>query len=126
MIIQAYNQGLIKDGNLEQHYITSLVNTIRAIRFGRNSDHAVANVIRFNFFMETGAYFFDESSQRFGVNPELVESTTRALVNKILDIQAEGVANKAMLFKQKYGNLLYKYEKVIDLHQDIPVDLRFE
>ena len=126
MIIQAYKQGLIKDGNLERHYITSLVNTLRAIRFGRNSDHAVANVIRFNFFMESGAYFFDESSQRFGVNPELVESTTRALVNKILDIQAEGLANKAMLFRQQYGNLLFKYEKILDLHQDIPVDLRFE
>ncbi|MEM8888848.1 MAG: hypothetical protein AAGD28_12765 [Bacteroidota bacterium] len=126
MIIQAYKQGLIKDGNLEQHFITSLVNTLRAIRFGRNSDHAVANVIRFNFFMEKGAYYFDESSQRFGVNPDLVESTTRELVNKILDIQAEGVANKAMLLRQEYGNLLFKYEKILDLHQDIPVDLRFE
>lgn len=126
MIIKAYKQGLIKEGNLEQHYITSLVNTLRAIRFGRNSDHAIANVIRFNFFMEKGAYYFDESSQKFGVKTELVESATRDLVNKILDIQAEGISNTAMLFKQRYGRLLYQYEKIIDLHQDIPIDLRFE
>ncbi|MEL6254996.1 MAG: hypothetical protein AAFR87_23515 [Bacteroidota bacterium] len=125
-IIQAYKQGLIKDGKLEQHYITSLVNTLRAIRFGRNSDHAIANVIRFNFFLEKGAYYFDENSKRFGVNTELMESATTNLVNEILDIQAEGISNSAMLFKQRYGRLLYQYEKIIDLHQDIPIDLRFE
>lgn len=126
MITQAYKQNLTQAGSLESHFVTSLVNTLRAVRFGRNSDHAIANVIRLNFFLEKGAYVFDEKTGRFAVRFEKMESTIKSLVEEILSIQASGDANTAMNWKSKYGSLKFNQEKLLDTFSSIPVDLRFE
>lgn len=126
MITQAYKQNLMQQGSLESHFVTSLVNTLRAIRFGRTSDHARANMIRLNFFLEEGAYYFDESIGRFGVRSEKMEAAIKKIVEKILHIQASGNATEAMALTRRYGRLTLKQEKLLDKFKEIPVDLRFE
>lgn len=126
MITQAYKQNLMQKGNLESHFVTSLVNTLRAVRFGRTSDHARANMIRLNFFLEEGAYYFDEKLAKFGVNSEKMEEAIKKLAEKILNIQASGNATEALSLTRKYGKLELHHEKLLDTFTSIPVDLRFE
>lgn len=126
MINQAYKQALIQDDGLESHYVTSLVNALRAIRFGRNSAHAIANMIRLNFFLEKKAYAFDEETGTFRVIPENMDVAIKGLVEKILDIQSSGNANLAMQLIQQYGYLKLAHERILEKYEHIPLDLRFE
>ncbi|MEM6804649.1 MAG: hypothetical protein AAF696_24835 [Bacteroidota bacterium] len=126
LLQEACKQGLLPLEDLEGHYITFLLNNLRALRFGRSSAHAIANMAQLNFLLEKGAYVFEEKSQKYVVRTEKMDEAVRDLLEEILAIQAAGNSNRALRWIGKYGQLSYKQEQSLSLLKDIPLDLRFQ
>ena len=115
------------DVDLTNEYTTFLAGIFRSIRFGASSAHGKANLIRFNYFKEKGAFAVD-SSGKYHVDMDKMKDAIASLSNIILTIQGDGDYEKAVLMLQKYGNmdeeLKTALKKIED--KDIPVDIVFE
>ena len=89
MIKQLHDQGEVK-GDIHDFYVTFMTSIFRSVRFGASSAHGKANMIRFNFFKENGAFERNEADGRYRVNFEKLESAAAALSEKILTLQGDG------------------------------------
>ena len=65
---------MIEEGQIEDNYVTFLASIFRSIRFGSSSAHGKANLIRFNFFQEMGAFTYDETTETYAINFDKVEA----------------------------------------------------
>ncbi len=127
MITQLHAKGEI-EGNLEDYYITFMAGIFRSVRFGASSSHGKANMIRFNFFNEFGAFAKDETTGKYKVDLEKMKEAMDALSEKILTLQGDGdyegvaklVAEKGIIGETLQSELDRLEEK------DIPVDIVFE
>lgn len=126
LLQEACKQGLLPAEDLKGHYITFLLNNLRALRFGRSSAHAIANMAQLNFLIEKGAYVFDEERHRYLIRTDKMEESVRLLLEEILSIQAAGDKNRALRWISKYGQLSYRQEQGLAILSDIPLDLRFQ
>lgn len=115
------------DLNLMDSYTTFLAGIFRSIRFGASSAHGKANLIRFNYFKEAGAFTVD-STGRYGVNFEKMKEAIVSLSNLILTIEGDGDYERAVQMVQQYGTmdegLKAALKRIED--KDIPVDIVFE
>ena len=59
MITELFAKGEIAEGELMDNYVTFMAGIFRSVRFGATSAHGRANMMRFNFFLEAGAFFGD-------------------------------------------------------------------
>jgi hypothetical protein len=115
------------DIDLTNEYTTFLAGIFRSIRFGASSAHGKANLVRFNYFKEKGAFAVD-STGKYHVDMEKMKDAIDSLSNIILTIQGDGDYDKAAIMLQQYGNLdsdLKAALKRIE-EKDIPVDIVFE
>jgi len=127
MITQLHEKGEI-EGDLKDYYVTFMAGIFRSVRFGAASSHGKANMIRFNFFNDYGAFAKDEKTGTYRVNFEKMQEAMNALSGKILTLQGdgdyEGVA-QLVEEKGKIGNdLQAELDRLSD--QNIPVDIVFE
>lgn len=126
MITQLLNKGLITEGTMEDYYTTFLAGIFRSVRFGASSAHGKANMIRFNYFQEKGAFFRNEKG-RYGVNMTNMNKAMASLSELILRLQGDGdYAGVGKLFKEK-GNVSVKLAADLARLQkaSIPVDITF-
>ena len=101
MIRQLHKKGEIK-GDLKDNYVTFLASIFRSIRFGSSSAHGKANLIRFNFFKEMGAFEKNPETGKYKINFPKFESAMDALSKKILLLQGNGdYVGVAKLVKEK-------------------------
>ena len=127
MIRQLHEQGEL-DRPLKEYYVTFLASIFRSVRFGASSAHGKANMIRFNFFKEKGAFIRDENTGTYSINFEAFEEAMDALSKMILTLQGDGdygavaslVADKAQIKEELSGDLGRLTEA------GIPVDIVFE
>jgi hypothetical protein len=115
------------DIDLTNEYTTFLAGIFRSIRFGASSAHGKANLIRFNYFKEKGAFAVD-STGRYHVDMDKMKDAITSLSSIILTIQGDGDYEKAVKMIQQYGNMgedLAAALKRIE-EKDIPVDIVFE
>ncbi len=122
---------LQKKGHLEadlmNNYVTFMAGIFRSIRFGAASDHGQANLIRFNYFKEMGAFTRNENGT-YSVNFEKMQEAMNSLSALILKIQGDGdyeaaaklVSEKAVMDEQLKADLA----RLTDAN--IPVDVVFE
>ena len=61
MIKQLHDRGEL-DGDLKAYYTTFMAGIFRSVRFGASSAHGKANMIRFNYFAEKGAFERDANT----------------------------------------------------------------
>ncbi len=112
--------------NLMDNYTTFLAGIFRSIRFGASSAHGKANLIRFNYFKEKGAFTVD-SAGRYSVNFDAMQDAVNSLSDLIITIQGDGDYQKANEVIEKYGvmddQLKAALKKVEE--NDIPVDIVF-
>ncbi len=115
------------DGSLEDHYATFLAGIFRSIRFGAASAHGRANMIRFNYFAEKGAFTRDGEGY-YHVNPEAMQQAVDALSADILRLQGDGDYDAVAAFVDKYGTVTPELEADLARVNDagIPVDIVFE
>ena len=127
MINQLHQKGEI-EGDLNDYIVTFMTSIFRSVRFGASSAHGKANMIRFNFFKEAGAFERNADNGTYRVNFEKLQEAAKALSEKILTLQGDGDYNGvADLVAQKasIGSVLQA-----DLDRlssaGIPVDVVFE
>lgn len=120
-------QGMIEEGSIEDNYVTFLASIFRSIRFGSSSAHGRANLIRFNFFQEMGAFTYNEDSETFAINFDKVEAAVDALSEKILTLQGDGDYEAVDAFVKKYAIRTPQLEASLNKlsEQNIPVDIIF-
>lgn len=128
-MVQALREkGMIDEGSIENNYVTFLASIFRSIRFGSSSAHGQANLIRYNFFMEMGAFDYDEDTETFRINFDEVGHAVEALSQKILHLQGNGDYEAVDEFVKKYA--VQDYLLTASLQRlseaEIPVDITFE
>ncbi len=116
------------EGELMDHYVTSLASILRSVRFGASSAHGRANMVRFNFFIERGAFARDSASGTYRVDPQRMSDAIRALSERLLLIQGAGDYEGAGKLLAEQGAI--GPELQADLARlrgaGIPVDVVFE
>lgn len=87
------------------HYVTFLAGIFRSIRFGAASAHGRANLIRFNFFREQGAFIRNPDTGTYRVVPERMDAAVRSLSEQILRLQGDGDYAATADFIARYGQI---------------------
>ncbi len=127
MVTQLLESGELSEGRLEDYYITFMASIFRSVRFGASSAHGRANMLRFNFFEEQGA-FTRESSGQYRVNIEKMKQAMTQLSRKILTIQGDGDYDAAATFVDEMGFVgsMLKADLERVNRAGIPTDIVFE
>jgi hypothetical protein len=128
-MVQSLNaRGELGDGHeLMDNYATFLASIFRSIRFGSASAHGVANLIRFNYFQEAGA-FTRLPNGRYRVNPDQMRAAVDSLSERILRLQGDGDYEAVAAFVAEYGQMVPMLRGDLDrlARAHIPVDVVFE
>ena len=127
MVNELRNDGMVTAGTLEDNYVTFMASIFRSIRFGSSSAHGRANLIRFNYFKEMGAFSYDAEDRTYRVDFEKIGAATDSLSNKILTLQGEGDYEGVQAFVEKYARVGDQLQRSLDRlsRQSIPVDVTF-
>ena len=126
MVQSLLKKGEITEGTLEDYYVTFMAGIFRSVRFGASSAHGKANMIRFNFFAQQGA--FEKTPDGFyRVNMVNMGAAVEALSELILTLQGDGnydgvaeLVDTMGVIKPQLARDLAKLEAA-----NIPVDIHF-
>ncbi len=127
MVKELLANGAITEGQLEDYYVTFMAGIFRSVRFGASSAHGKANMVRFNYFQEQGAFSQDEQGF-YSVNMDKMTAAVDSLSELILKLQGDGdyegvaqlVAEKGLI-QEELAQSLAKLESA-----NIPVDITFD
>ena len=103
MVTKLHEQGELGDADLMDNYVTFLAGIFRSIRFGASSAHGIANLLRFNFFKQAGAFSRDKQTGTYAVNLDPMEQAVSALSEKILRLQGDGDYEGTVKFIAEMG-----------------------
>ena len=127
MIEQLLKKGEITEGTIEDYYTTFMAGIFRSVRFGASSAHGKANMIRFNFFAQEGAFSKNEEGL-YRVNMEKMSIAMAKLSRLILTLQGDGDYEKVDQLIATHGDI--KEELAKDLEKlskaNNPVDVTFK
>ncbi len=128
IVTQLTENGELEKENLMTNYVTFMAGIFRSVRFGAASAHGEANMIRFNYFLEKGAFSKDETTETYIVDFEKMKQAMNDLSNEILVLQGEGDYRKAKEMIASRGIIGSDLQADLDrINQaDIPVDIVFE
>jgi hypothetical protein len=128
MVQSLREKGEITEGELMDDYVTFLAGIFRSIRFGASSAHGRANMIRFNFFEQAGAFSRDEATGTYRVNLEEFETAIEALSEQLLTLQGDGDYEAVDAFIAEMGSVGPRLQAGLDrlAGAAIPVDIVFE
>jgi hypothetical protein len=126
IVTKLYEMGMLTDGEIMDNYTTFLAGIFRSCRFGAASAHGKANMVRFYYFQEKGA-FTRNSDGTYSVNLDKMKEAVISSVQQILKIQGDGDYDGAKNIIAKDGFI--KEELQSDLNRinasGIPVDIVF-
>jgi len=119
--------GELGEKDLMDNYVTFMASIFRSIRFGVASSHGKANMIRFYFFQEQGAFTKDEETGMYSVNFDKMTEAMELLANKILVIQGDGNYEEAKKLVEEKGFIRDELQNDLDkiAKEGIPRDIRF-
>ena len=103
MITKLHEKGEVT-GALEDYYVTFLTGIFRSVRFGAGSAHGQANMLRFNFFADRGAFTRDAASGRYRVDMAKMRQAMDELSALILKLQGDGDYAGVAKLTQDLGN----------------------
>ena len=128
MVSKLADKGELDKSKLMDNYVTFLAGILRSVRFGASDAHAKANMVRFNFFKQQGAFSRDETTGRYRVDFDKMTAAMDALSAKLLTIQGDGDYDAAKQLTEQMGAvgpvLAGDLKRLDQAH--IPVDIRFE
>lgn len=90
MIGKLFEKGEIKEGELMDNYVTFMAGIFRSVRFGAASAHGSANMLRFNYFKQKGAFVRNEKTGKYQVQPAAFAQAVNDLSALILKLQGDG------------------------------------
>ncbi|HRW96663.1 MAG TPA: Zn-dependent hydrolase [Bacteroidales bacterium] len=127
LVSKLREMGEITDGELMDNFVTFFAGVFRSSRFGTASAHGKANMMRFNFFEDYGA-FTRNSDGYYSIDLEKMAEAMNALVDKIMTIQGEGDYEAAKAWIEADGNLRETLRTDLARLNEggIPVDIIFK
>ncbi|HEY9115085.1 MAG TPA: Zn-dependent hydrolase [Bacteroidales bacterium] len=119
--------GDITEQQLLDSYVTFMAGIFRSVRFGASSAHGMANMLRFNFFLEQGAFTRNDDGT-YTVNLEKMQDASTLLTQKILKIQGDGDYEAAAKWIAEDGVVKSQLQADLDRLDNlgIPSDIVFE
>ena len=126
MITRLHEQGEI-GGSLEDYYVTFLTGIFRSVRFGAASAHGQANMLRFNFFADRGAFTRDAATGRYRVDMTAMRRAMDELSALILRLQGDGDYAGVARLTSDLGTIRPPLRADLDrlAARSIPVDVVF-
>ena len=85
MISELHKAGELGTVDLRDYYVTFMAGIFRSVRFGASSAHGKANMVRFNFFVDQGAFVRDAETGRYRVDFERMEVAMTELSPSVAD-----------------------------------------
>ncbi|WP_237060088.1 dipeptidyl-peptidase 3 family protein [Microbulbifer sediminum] len=127
MVTRLHEKGEIEEGELMDNYVTFLASIFRSVRFGAASAHGKANMMRFNYFKEQGAFTRDPETGQYSVDFDKMQEAMTSLSNLILTIQGDGDYKKSKELLESKGVVGTELQADLDRlsDADIPVDVTF-
>ena len=127
MIQQLHKKGEV-EGEMMDYYVTFMAGIFRSVRFGASSAHGKANMIRFNFFNEVGAFVRDEATGTYRLDVPRFEAAVESLSRRILTLQGDGDYAGASRLVTEQAVIHAALQSDLDRLSaaGIPVDIVFE
>jgi len=126
LITKMYEEGMLGERDLMDNYVTFMASIFRKIRFGVASSHGKANMVRFYYFQEKGA-FTNNLNGTYSVNFEKMQVAMNELALLILTIQGDGDYDMASQLVEEKGFIREELQADLDRLKElnIPVDIVF-
>ncbi len=120
--------GELGEKELMTNYVTFMAGIFRSVRFGASSAHGTANMIRFAWFKDEGAFSRDPETGTYWINFDKMKEAMQSLTEEIIRIQGLGSYEEAASLIREKGTIGEELQS--DLHRldrmNIPVDIIFE
>ena len=126
MITKLHAAGELGEIDLRDNYVTFMAGVFRSIRFGASSAHGKANMVRFNFFEDHGAFIRDPEKGTYSVDFDRMEEAMSALSELLLTLQGNGDYEGAVALTNS-GVIGPQLQQDLDrlTQANIPVDIVF-
>ncbi len=128
VVYKLNEMGEFTDKDLMDNFVTFMAGIFRSVRFGAASAHGKANMIRFYYFQEKGAFERDAETGMYRVNFEKMKQAMIDLSDLVLTIQGDGDYEQSKSLLKEKGFI--REELQLDLDRigeaGIPVDIVFE
>jgi len=128
MITELHEAGELGDADLRDFYVTFMTGIFRSIRFGAASAHGKANMVRFNFFLDEGAFVRDAETGRYSVDFDRMGVAIENLSRLLLTLQGDGDYEGAKELMDTKGIITPTLQADLDrlTQASIPVDIVFQ
>ena len=128
MITELNKQGELGDVDIMDYYVTFMASIFRSTRFGASSAHGKANMVRFNFFTEMGAFLRDAETGKYTVDFEAMQNAMTELSRLLLTLQGDGDYEGAAELTNTKGVIGAQLQADLDrlTAAGIPVDIVFK
>ncbi|QBY03496.1 Zn-dependent hydrolase [Thalassotalea sp. HSM 43] len=127
MVRQLLKKKVITEGELKDYYTTFMAGIFRSVRFGASSAHGKANMVRFNYFADQGAFTKDEQGF-YRVDMDKMSKAIDSLSKLILTLQGDGDYQGVATMVKEMG--IIRDDLAADLAKleaaNIPVDIVFK
>ena len=127
MVTELHKAGELGDVDIMDHYVTFMASIFRSIRFGAASAHGKANMLRFNFFREQGAFVRDPGTGTYRIDAERMTQAMTELSSLLLTLQGDGDYEGANELTATKGVIGEQLQADLDrlTREGIPVDITF-
>jgi hypothetical protein len=128
MITALQEAGELGEIDLRENYVTFMAGIFRSVRFGASSAHGKANMVRFNYFAEQGAFVRDAERGTYRVDFERMRDAMNSLSGLLLTLQGDGDYEGASALTNEKGIIGAQLQSDLDklTEADIPVDIIFQ
>ncbi len=127
-VYQLNEMGEMGEKDMMDNFVTFMAGIFRSVRFGAASAHGKANMMRFYYFQEKGAFTRDEATGTYRVDYEKMKQAMFDLSADILKIQGDGDYETAQKLIEEKGFIRPALQKDLDRigKAGIPRDIVFE
>ncbi len=127
MIDELNARGELGEVDIRDYYVTFMASVFRSIRFGASSAHGKANMVRFNFFKDAGAFVRDAETGKYRVDFDAMKKASADLSRLLLTLQGDGDYQGAQELTNSKGVIGDELQADLDrlTRANIPVDITF-
>jgi hypothetical protein len=120
--------GELGEKDMMDNFVTFMAGIFRSVRFGAASAHGKANMMRFYYFQEKGAFERDENTGTYRVNFEKMKQAMLDLSETVLTIQGDGDYEAAKKMIEEKGFIREALQNDLNRINEagIPRDIVFE
>jgi hypothetical protein len=126
LVTKLNEMGVFNETDLMDNYVTFMAGIFRSVRFEASSAHGMSNMLRFNYFLEKGAFTRNENGT-YSIDLDKMKSASTGLTQKILKLQGDGNYEEATAWIESQGKISPQLQADLDRvnEKGIPVDIDF-